>query len=83
MTTTTTLSNTDQRALLMLGQRVRQLRQQHGMSIDRLADASNVTRHELAALESGQEDADYETLIAVARGLGVSAPELVCDLVVR
>ena len=79
-TTSTTLSDTEQRALVMLGQRVRQLRQQHGMTIDGLAEASGVTRSDLDALEGGRHDADYETLIAVAEGLGVSAAELVCEL---
>jgi hypothetical protein len=32
-TTSKTLSGAEQRALMMLGQRVRQLRRQHGMSI--------------------------------------------------
>lgn len=79
-TTSTTLSDTDQRALVMLGQRVRQLRQQHGMGTDGLARASGVTRNDLDALEAGRHDADYETLIAVATGFGVSAAELVRDL---
>jgi len=78
--TSTTLSDADQRALVMLGQRVCQLRQQHGMSIDGLAEASGVTRKDLDALEAGRHDADYETLIAVADGLGVQAAELVSDL---
>jgi len=33
-TTSTTLSDAEQRGLVMLGQRVRQLRQQHGVSIN-------------------------------------------------
>lgn len=79
-TMSTTLSDTDQRALVMLGHRVCQLRQQHGMSIDGLVKASGVTRKDLDALEAGRHDADYETLIAVARGLQVSAAELVWEL---
>jgi transcriptional regulator with XRE-family HTH domain len=79
-TTSTTLSDTDQRALVMLGQRVRQLRQQHGMSIDGLAKTSGVTRNDLDVLETGRHDADHETLIAVAGGLRVSAAELVNEV---
>jgi XRE family aerobic/anaerobic benzoate catabolism transcriptional regulator len=79
-TTSTTLSDTDERALVMLGQRVRQLRQQHGMTTKGLAEASGVTRKDLDALETGRHDADFETLIAVADGLGVPPAELVGDL---
>ncbi len=78
--TSTTLSDADQCALVMLGQPVCQLRQQHGMSTHGLAEVSGVTRKDLDALEAGRHDADYETLITVADGLGVQAAELVSDL---
>lgn len=63
--------------LLILGRAVKLLREQRGISVDELADASGITRERIGALEAGQLDPTYELLLEIAGGLGAQPSALV------
>lgn len=63
--------------LLVLGRAVRRMREQQSMSADELADAIEIRRQRIDALETGHLDPTYELLLAVAEGLGVQPSALV------
>jgi len=62
--------------LLVLGQAVRQMREQRGMSIDELAGATSIARERVDALETGRLDPTYELLLALAEGLDIQPSAL-------
>jgi transcriptional regulator with XRE-family HTH domain len=66
-----------ERHLRSLGETVRQLREQRGLSSAELAAALGVERAYAQALEAGECDPDYELLLALARVLGVRPAELI------
>jgi transcriptional regulator with XRE-family HTH domain len=74
------LSVSDRRALVKLGQNIHRLREQQGMSLDKLAEAIGIEPQKLSGLEVGALEPDYEMLIALARGLGVPSSVVVADL---
>lgn len=47
------------------------------MSTDELADAIDIRRESIEALEAGRLDPSYELLLAVAEGLGTQPSRLV------
>lgn len=53
------------------------MREQQSMSADELADAIEIRRQRIDALETGHLDPTYELLLAVAEGLGVQPSALV------
>jgi ribosome-binding protein aMBF1 (putative translation factor) len=59
------------RDLLILGEAVREVREQQGLSVGALAAATGVDEERIAALEDGKLDPDYELLIGLADGIGV------------
>ena len=63
--------------LLILGRAVKLMREQRGMSVDELADASGVLRERIGAVEAGQLDPTYELLLKIADGLGIQPSALV------
>jgi transcriptional regulator with XRE-family HTH domain len=63
--------------LSLLGRAVRQTREQRGMSPDRLADASGMTRQRIDAIETGRLDPSYDLLLALAEGLRAQPSALV------
>lgn len=60
-----------ERALLLLGKAIREVREQQGISTRELAAATGVARARIEALEDGRLDPDYELLIVLADGVGV------------
>jgi transcriptional regulator with XRE-family HTH domain len=58
--------------LLLLGEAFRALREQHGLSAGELATATGVDGVRIVALEEGCLDPDYELLVTLAEGIGVS-----------
>jgi transcriptional regulator with XRE-family HTH domain len=60
-----------QRDLLFLGQAVRQIREQRGLSTDELATSTGVEQARIQALESGRFNPSYDLLILLAEGLGI------------
>lgn len=62
--------------LLVLGQAVRQMREQRGMSADELAGAAGIGRERIDALETGRLDPTYELVLALAEGLDIQPSAL-------
>jgi transcriptional regulator with XRE-family HTH domain len=54
------------------GKNLRRLRRQRGLSLDRLAQVSGVSRAMISHVELGQSAPTIVTLDKIARGLGVS-----------
>lgn len=63
--------------LFPLGRAVRRMREQRGMNADELAEAIDMPRQRIDALETGQLNPTYELLLAVADGLGTQPSALV------
>lgn len=63
----------------LLGERLKRLRNQKGLSQEELAARSKVSRVTIARLEAGEQDPQYETLQALSRGLGVPLERLLVD----
>lgn len=62
--------------LVELGQRVRALRQNAGLTQESLADQSDLHWSYVGQIERGERNLTYKNLLRLARGLGVSASEL-------
>ncbi len=62
-----------------LGRRIRALRTQVGLSQEELAKRAKIGRATLARIELGQDSPRYETLVAIARGLGCDVSRLLID----
>ncbi len=63
----------------VLGERLRKLRAAAGLSQGSLANRAGISRVTLARLEAGEQDPHYETLLALARGLGLPLERLLVD----
>jgi transcriptional regulator with XRE-family HTH domain len=59
-----------------LGDAVRVLREQHGISQAELADRTRLRRHHLGAIERGEVDPTFLTLVRIARAVPVPLAEL-------
>lgn len=59
-----------------LGQHIKQLRVQSGLSLDQLADRSEVSRSMLSAMERGEKAPTIVVLHRVANGLGLTMTRL-------
>jgi transcriptional regulator with XRE-family HTH domain len=66
-----------ERELLFLGDAIREIRAQRGLSAGELAGATGVTPARLAALEEGRLDPDLDLLVALAESLGGTPAMLV------
>lgn len=60
-----------ERKLLLLGETVRGLREQGGLSVGELSSATGVEEARIVALEEGLLDPDYDLLLTLAEGIGV------------
>jgi transcriptional regulator with XRE-family HTH domain len=60
-----------------LGERVRALRRERGLTLDLLAGQSGVSRAMISKLERGEKSPTLVVAAKVAEGLGVSLPQLV------
>jgi len=61
---------------LNLGARVRDLRKGHGWTLEQAAQQAGLARSTLSKIENGQMSPTYEALQKLARGLGISIPQL-------
>jgi transcriptional regulator with XRE-family HTH domain len=57
--------------LAAFGQVIRRVREERGMSTDKLAAVAGVEREQLDELEAGRLDPTYDMMLALAKGLGV------------
>lgn len=69
----------DRRGKRLLGERLKRLRGETGLSQEALAAKSGISRVTIARLEAGEQDPHYETLLALARGLGLPLERLLVD----
>jgi transcriptional regulator with XRE-family HTH domain len=65
--------------LLALGRRLQELRRLRGLSLQRLADAADVSVSMLSSVERGRKAPTVVVLGRIADGLGVSLAELVAE----
>lgn len=63
----------------LLGERLKRLREEARLSQEALAARSGISRVTIARLEAGEQDPHYETLLALARGLGLPLERLLVD----
>lgn len=59
------------------GRHVKKLRLDKGLSQERLAAQAKLSRHYISEIESGKRNPGLDVLVQLARGLGVTLPELV------
>ena len=59
-----------------LGDAVRELREQHGLTQAQLAAGAGLRRHHLAAIERGEVDPTFLTLVRITRAVPVPLVEL-------
>jgi transcriptional regulator with XRE-family HTH domain len=62
--------------IVRLGHQIKQLRQQQGLSLEQLADRSDVSRSMLSAMERGEKAPTIVVLHRVANGLGLTMTRL-------
>jgi transcriptional regulator with XRE-family HTH domain len=62
--------------LLNLGREVRRRRRALGLTLEQLAERSGLTPNYIGTVEHGQRDPSLSTVMALAKGLEVSASEL-------
>ena len=62
--------------LVILGERIRALRQDRGLSQEKLAELSDVHRNFIGFIERGERNVGIRTLIALAQGLGIHLSEM-------
>lgn len=60
----------------VFGERIRTLRQDQGLSQERLADLAGVHRTYLSSLERGERNVSLDNIYALARALGVPPADL-------
>jgi DNA-binding XRE family transcriptional regulator len=63
----------------LLGKRLSRLRRETGLSQEELAARSGISRVTIARLEAGEQDPHYQTLCALAKGLGLPLEQLLVD----
>src|SRR5262245_63271238 len=63
-------------APLTFGREVRRRRVMLGLTLEQLAERSSLTPNYIGTVENGRRDPSLSTVLALAKGLGVSAGEL-------
>jgi len=69
----------DRKALRRLGERVRRLRQERGISQEALAFDAGIHVNHLSTIERGEANPSFLVLLSIAKVLGVKITELVGD----
>jgi transcriptional regulator with XRE-family HTH domain len=64
----------------LLGERIRSFRTEHGFSQEVLAEKSDLHHNYIGELERGEKAATIDTLLKVAKALGIRVRDLVQDL---
>jgi transcriptional regulator with XRE-family HTH domain len=63
-----------------LGKRIRELRTKKGFSQESFADHCSLHRTYMGGIERGERNLTIQTVLTVARGLGMSMSELLADI---
>jgi transcriptional regulator with XRE-family HTH domain len=66
----------EKQLLQQFGQRVRHLRQQHGLSQEKFAELCTVHYSVIRHFESGRRDVRFTTLVRISHAFGVTMSEL-------
>ncbi len=74
------LDENPQAASIAFGQRLRDLRAEHGLSQDALADRTDVHPTAIGRLERGAREPRLTTILRIARGLDIQPGELLDEL---
>jgi len=64
----------------VLGEAIRAYRKNVGMSQEKLAEKADLHHNYIGELERGEKAASIDTLLKIAKALGVKVRELVADL---
>jgi transcriptional regulator with XRE-family HTH domain len=65
------VSASDERKRGILGQAIREAREQQDQSVSELAVATGIRQQTIAGIEAGQKESHLELLLLLADGLGV------------
>jgi transcriptional regulator with XRE-family HTH domain len=67
------------RAVLIkaFGKRLKTLRKESGLSMEKLANKADLSKETIRALESGENDPRFTTLCRIAKSLGTTVTKLV------
>jgi transcriptional regulator with XRE-family HTH domain len=63
-------------SFIQFGQRVRQLRNEQGISQERLAELADLHRTYIGAIERGERNVSLRNIVKIARALKLSPSEL-------
>lgn len=64
----------------LLGESIRAIRKKAGMSMERLAEKADLHHNYIGEIERGEKAASIDTLVKIARALGVPVRSLVGEL---
>lgn len=64
----------------LLGQRIRKLRKENGLTQERLALMVNIQQSYLSRLEAGDRNPSFDLLVKIADALGMTLSELFKDI---
>jgi transcriptional regulator with XRE-family HTH domain len=70
----------NEKALHKFGQHLTGLRQQKNLSVRELASRSGLDHRQIARIEAGKVNILFSTILALARGLGITPEELLESL---
>jgi len=70
----------DVKILRLLGDRVREIRKERGLSQEALAELADIHVNHLRRIELGQANPTYLVLLRLASALGISLPRLLESL---
>ena len=66
----------DRERLIKFGEHLRFVREKLNLSQDEVASKCDITKGNLSNIENGKKDFNFTTLLEIAKGLGVSAKDL-------
>jgi transcriptional regulator with XRE-family HTH domain len=66
----------NERLIVAFGERVRTLRQQKGLTIEKLAALADIEYRQLSDVERGKNNPTISTVYAIAKGLDIKFSEL-------
>ena len=67
---------TNPRELKALGQKIRKLRQEKGISQEDLANEAKIERSYMGAIERGERNPSFDKITSIAKALSVSPSDL-------
>ena len=63
--------------LLQLGKRIRSMREERGISQEKLADLAHIHRNYISQIEGGKRNLSFYNVVKLARALRVSPSKLI------